>query len=141
MNGGQEIPSELVVPGDNSTEVFEPTEAAFDDISAPIGPLVETMDDDTVGFVGNHGLSAAVGDLGTKAVAVVAFVGDERAHAGRACQDIGRRSKVGILAGGQMNDNWPAEWIAQRVDFGRPPTARSADRLIVLPPFPPEAQR
>lgn len=112
MNGGQEIPSELAVSGGDSTEVLEATEAAFDDISAPIGSLVETMDDDTVGFVGNYGLGTAVDDLGTKAVAVVAFVGDERAHAGRACQDIGRRGNVGILAGGQMKDNRPAERIA-----------------------------
>ena len=47
MNSGQEIPGELVVSGGDAPEVFEPAEAAFDDISAFVGALVEAMDDDT----------------------------------------------------------------------------------------------
>jgi len=31
--------------------------------------------------------------------------------------------------------------VTQRVDFRRPPTARAADRLFMLPPFPPLAER
>ena len=45
------------------------------------------------------------------------------------------------LAAGQQERDRAAEAIGQRVDFRRPPTARTADRLRVLPPFPPEAQR
>jgi hypothetical protein len=42
MNSGQEIPGELVVSGGDATEVLEPAEAAFDDISAFVGALVES---------------------------------------------------------------------------------------------------
>ena len=45
------------------------------------------------------------------------------------------------LPWGQMQDNRPAERIAQRMDFCRAASARAADGLIVLPPFPPEAHR
>jgi|SRR6185312_7245504 len=141
MNSGQEIPSELVVSGGDAPEVLEPAEAALDNISAFVGTFVEAMDDDTVGFIGDYGLGAAANDFGTKAVAIIALVGDERAHGWGERQNIGRSSDIGILAWGQMKDDRPAERIAQRMDFCRATTARAADGLIVLPPFPPEAQR
>jgi hypothetical protein len=141
MNSGQEIPGELVVSGGYPPEVLKPAKAALDDISAFVGPFVETVDDDTVGFIGDYGLCAAANDFGAKVVTVVAFVGEERAHRRRERQNIRRRSDVGILAWGQMKDDRPAERIAQRMDFCRPASARTADRLIVLPPFPPEAHR
>ncbi len=141
MNSGQEIPSELIISGGNAPEVLEPAEAALDDISTFLGTFVEAMYDDTVGFIGDYGLGAATNDFGAKAVAIIALVGDERTHRCGERQDIGRSSDIGILAWGQMKDDRPAERIAQRMDFCRAATARAADRLIVLPPFPPEAQR
>ena len=141
MNSGQEIPGELVVSGGDAPEVFEPAEAAFDDISAFVGAFVEAMDNDTVGFVGDDGLGAATNDFAAKVVAVIPFVGEERAHGWRERQNIGRRRDIGILAWGQMQDDRPAERIAQRMDFCRAASARAADCLIVLPPFPPEAHR
>lgn len=141
MNSGQEIASELVVSGRDAPEVLEPAETALDDISAFVGPSIEAMDDDTVGFIGDYGLGTATGDFGAKLVAIIAFVGEERAHGWGERQNIGRSSDIGILARGQMQDDRPAERIAQRMDFCRATTARSADRLIMLPPFPPEAQR
>ena len=141
MNSSQEIAGELVVSGGDAPEVLEPAEAALDNISAFVGTFVEAMDDDTVGFIGDYGLGAAANDFGTKAVAIIALVGDERAHGWGERQNIGRSSDIGILAWGQMKDDRPAERIAQRMDFCRATTARAADGLIVLPPFPPEAQR
>jgi hypothetical protein len=141
MNGGQEIPGKLVIPCGYAPEVLQPAKAAFDDISAFVGAFVETMDDDTVGFIGDDGLGAAANDFAAKIVAVIPFVGEERAHARRERQNIGGRRNIGILAWGQMQDNRPAERIAQRMDFCRAASARAADCLIVLPPFPPEAHR
>ena len=63
------------------------------------------------------------------------------AHGRRERQNIERRRDIGILAWGQMQDERPAERIAQRMDFCRAASARAADCLIVLPPFPPEAHR
>ena len=141
MNSGQEIAGELVVSGRDAAEVLEPTKAALDDVSAFIGTLVEGMDDDAVGFVGNDGLGAATYDFAAKVVAVIPFVAEERAHGRRERQNIGRYRDIGILPWGQMQDNRPAERIAQRMDFCRAASARAADCLIVLPPFPPEAHR
>ena len=92
MNSGQEIPSELVVSGGYAPEVLEPAEAALDDISAFVGAFVEAMDDDPVGFIGDYGLGAATGDFGAQTVAIIAFVGEERAHGRGERQNIGRIS-------------------------------------------------
>ena len=125
MNSGQEIAGELIVSGRDAAEVLEPAEAALDDISAFVGALVEAMDDDTVGFVGDDGLGAATNDFGAKVVTVIPFVGEERAHGRRERQNIGRRRDIGILAWGQMQDDRPAQRIAQRMDFVvRPPRER-----------------
>lgn len=141
MNSGQEIPGELVISCSYTAEVLESAKAAFDDISAFISAFVEAMDNDTVRFIGDHGLGAATNDFAAKVVAVIPFVGEERAHGWRERQDVGRRRDIGILAWGQMQNDRPAERIAQRMDFCRAASARAADCLIVLPPFPPEAHR
>ena len=141
MNSSQEIPGELVVSGGDAPEVLEPAKAALDDISALVGAFIEAMNDDAVGFVWDYGRGAATNDFAAKIVAIIAFVGEERAHGRRERQNIGRRRDIGILAWGQMQDDRPAERIAQRMDFCRAASARAADCLIVLPPFPPEAHR
>ena len=141
MNSSQEIAGELVVSGGDAAEVLEPAEAALDDVSAFIGTLVEGMDDDAVGFVGDDGLGAATNDFGAKVVTVIPFVGEKRAHRWCERQNIGRSSDVGILTRGQMQNDRSAERIAQRMDFCRTASPRAADCLIVLPPFPPEAHR
>jgi len=141
MNSCQEIPGELVVSGGDAPEVLEPAKASLDDISAFVGAFVEAMDDDTVGFVGDDGFGAATNDFAAKVIAVIPFIGEECAHGRRDRQNIGRRHDIGILAWGQMQDDGPAERIAQRMDFCRAASARAANCLIVLPPFPPEAHR
>ena len=141
MNSGQEISGELVISGSDEAEVLEPAKAALDDISAFVSAFVEAMDDDAIGFVGDDGLGAATDDVTAKVVAVIAFVGEERAHGRRERQNIWRRRDIGIVAWGQVQDDRPAERIAQRMDFCRAASARAADCLIVLPPFPPEAHR
>ena len=50
-------------------------------------------------------------------------------------------SAVGGLAAGEMERDRPALCIGQGVDLGRAAAARSPDRLALLPPLPPEAQR
>ena len=141
MNSSQEIPGELIISGSDAAEVLEPAKAALDDISAFVGAFVETMDDDTVGFIGDDRLGAATNDFAAKIVAVIPFVSEERAHGRSERQNVGRRRDIGILAWGQMQDDRPAERIAQRMDFCRAASARAADCLVVLPPFPPEAHR
>lgn len=141
MNSSEEIAGELVVSSCDASEVLEAAEASLDDVSALVGSFVEGMDDDAIGFVGDDWLCAAIDDLGAQVIAVVAFVGEEGAHRRGERQHVGGGSDVGFLAGGEMKNDWPAERIAQAMDFGRAPAARATDGLILLPPFPPEAQR
>ncbi|MHC2288160.1 hypothetical protein ACVIJW_004030 [Bradyrhizobium barranii subsp. barranii] len=135
MNSGQKITGELVISRGDAPEVLEPAKAAFDDISSFVGAFVEAMDDDTVRFIGDYGLGATTNDFAAKLVAIIPFVGEEHAHGWRERQDIGSRSDIGILAWSQMQDDRPAERIAQRMDFCRAASARAADCLIVLPLF------
>jgi hypothetical protein len=141
MNSGEEIARELVVSSCDAAEVLEAAEATLDDVSSLVGPLAERVEDDAVGFVGNDRLCAAIDDLGAQVVTVVAFVGEEGAHGRGERQHVGGSSDVGILTGGEMKNDGPAERVAQAMDFARAPAARAADGLILLPPFPPEAQR
>jgi hypothetical protein len=141
MNSGQKIAGKLVISCGDASEVLEPAKTALDDIPTFVGALVESMDDDAVGFIGDYGLSSMPNDFGAKVVTVVPFVGEKRAHRWCERQNIGRSSDVGILTWGQMQDDRPAERIAQRMDFCGTASARAADCLILLPPFPPEAHR
>ncbi|MEY9750808.1 hypothetical protein ABIF65_010182 [Bradyrhizobium japonicum] len=135
MNSGPKITGELVISRGDAPEVLEPAKAAFDDISSFVAAFVEAMDDDTVRFIGDYGLGATTKDFAAKLVAIIPFVGEEHAHGWRERQDIGSRSDIGILAWSQMQDDRPAERIAQRMDFCRAASARAADCLIVLPLF------
>ena len=141
MNSSEEIASELVVSSGDASKVLEAAKAAFNDVSALVGPLAERMEDDAVRFVGNDRLCAEVDNLGAQFVAVIAFVGKESLHSRSERQHVRRSDNVGVLAGGEVKDDGPAAWIAQAMDFGRAPAARAADGLILFPPFPPEAQR
>lgn len=141
MDSGEKIAGEFVVASGDPAEILKPAEAALDDVASSISLLVEAMEPDAIGFVGNDGLGATLNDLRPQIVAVVTFVGKQSAHVRCKCQDIGSCGDVGVLARRQMKNDRPAVRIAQRVNFGRAPAARAADRLIAFPPFPPEAQR
>ncbi len=141
MNSGQEIAGKLVISCCDASEVLEPAKTALDDVPAFVGALVESMDDDAVRFIGDYGLSSMPNNFGAKVVTVVPFIGEKRAHGWCERQNIGRSSDVGILTWGQMQHDRPAERIAQRMDFCGTASARAADGLILLPPFPPEAHR
>ncbi|MGY3413240.1 hypothetical protein ACVWZV_009406 [Bradyrhizobium sp. GM5.1] len=65
-------------------------------------------------FVGDDGLGAATYDFAAKVVAVIPFVAEERAHRRLERQNIWRRD-IGILAWCQMQEDRPAERIAQRM--------------------------
>jgi hypothetical protein len=133
--------SELVVSSCDAAKVLEATEAALDDISCLVCGRAEWVDNDTVGFVGDHRHCATIADVGAQGVAVIGFVGEEGGHERGKSQNIWRGGDVGGLAWGEVKDDRPAERIAQRMDFRRSTTARPADGLILFPPFPPEAQR
>jgi hypothetical protein len=141
MDRGHEISGKLVISCGNAPEILKPAEAALDDVPPLVGALVEGMELHAIGFIRDDRPCAGIDDFGTQFVAVIPLVGNERTHGRCERQNIGRGSDVGLLAGGEMKNDGPAERITQRMDFRRAAAARTADCLIVLPPFPPEAQR
>ena len=80
-------------------------------------------------------------DFGAKAVAIVGLVGNEGRHGRCEFQKGGRCGNIGVLSWSEMKCARSAIRVTQRVDFRGPPTARAADRLFMLPPFPQLAER
>ena len=74
-------------------------------------------------------------------VGVVALVAVEDVAGRKAFEQRRARRAIGDLTAGEHEGDRSAERVGQRMDFRRPPAARSADRLIFLPPFPPAAER
>ena len=141
MNGGEKIAGKFVVARCDAAKVLEAAEAAFDDVSPFVSSPVEAMAHNAIGFVWNDGLCSTPGDFGAESVAVVTFVGEERAHLRRFSQHVGCNGDVGVLAWRQVQNDRSTLRIAQSMDFRRASATRSADGLRVLPPFPPEALR
>ena len=74
-------------------------------------------------------------------IAVIAPVGMQDRALGHLLQEQVTGGAVGDLATRQKERDRAALAIGQGVDLRGSPTARSADRLILLPPLPPDAQR
>ena len=123
MNCGKEVSGEFVVSCGNSPEILEPAEGSLDDVAAFVSPFVEAVDHHPVRFIGNDGLGSKIEYLGAEAIAIITFVGDERAHRWRERQNARTGSDVGVLARCEMKCKRAAERIAQRVDFRRAPAA------------------
>ena len=109
--------------------------------AALIGAFAEAVEGHPVGFVWNDGLSTTIKDFGAKAVAVISFVANEGRHGWREFQKGRRCGNICVLAWSEMKCTRSAIGVAQRMDFRGPATARVADRLFMLPPFPPLAER
>ena len=141
MDGGEEVASKLIVSSSDAPEIFQPAKAALDDVASFVGPLVEAVESYSVGLVRNDRLCASIYNLSAKAVTVIALVCDEGAHRRSERQQGRGGGDVGVLAGSEMKCARSAIRIAQCVDFRRASAARVADRLFMLPPFPPLAER
>ena len=141
MNGREEVSCEFVVARGNPSEILEPAEAPLDDIASLVGDFVEVVSPYAIGLVGNDRSGPASFDRGAKGIAVITFVGDDGFGSWRERQNVRRGSDIRVLAGGQVKCDGSAKRIAERMDFRAATAARTADRLRVLPPFPPAAQR
>ncbi len=141
MDGSQEVSGKFVVASSDTPEILEPAETALDNIAPFIGAFAEAVEGHPVGFVWNDGLRAAIDDFGAKAVTIVAFVPNEGRHGRREFQKGRPCGNICVLSRSEMKCARFAIRVAQRVDFRGPPAARAADRLFMLPPFPPLAER
>lgn len=74
-------------------------------------------------------------------IGVIALVGVQDRALGHLLQKQISGAAIGDLATGQEESDRAAQAIGQGVDLRGSPTARPANRLILLPPLPAEAQR
>ena len=110
-------------------------------MSLPVRPLVEAEGLLPSGGVGDDGLGAAILQPPAKLGAVVRFVPEQPlGRFGATDEPRGRRAVVGLTAG-QQEGKKTAFSICDCMDFRVAPAARAANRLFLLPPFPPEAER
>lgn len=80
-------------------------------------------------------------DLASDGIAVIALVRMQDACACQPLQKHGAGGAISHLAAGRQERDRATQLVRQGMDFGGAPAARAADRLTVLPPFPPEAER
>jgi hypothetical protein len=110
-------------------------------MSQPVGPSVEGERQFAVRLVGNDSRCAALLQPVPQRCAVVSLVTKQLlGRLGTTDQTLGGRTIV-RLAASQENGKKTAFSIRECVDLRVAPAARAANRLSLLPPFPPEAER
>jgi hypothetical protein len=110
-------------------------------VSLFVGLLVEAERLLAVRLVGDDGPGAAIFQPLPQRCAVVGLVAEKLpGRLGATDEARGRRTIVG-LAAGQQDGKKTAFSICECVDLRVTSAARAANRLFLLPPFPPEAER
>lgn len=132
---------EAVIAGCDAPEVFDAAEHAFDGVAIAIEAGREAILPAAIDLWRDVGRGSLALDFATDGIAVVSLVTVQDVGVGEAIEQIVGGDAVRDLPAGQQERDRAAEAIGQRVDFCGPPATRTADRLRVLPPFPPEAQR
>ena len=106
-----------------------------------IGFFVEAAAALAVRFVGYDGPCATVFQPFPQVVAVVGFITQELLCRLGSADETLRDRVIMRLATGQENGKKTALSICNCVDFRIAPAARASNRLRLLPPFPPAAER
>jgi hypothetical protein len=89
----------------------------------------------------DHRLDATLCKPIAQASCVVSAVGQQPAgQAGRG-QELSGAGEIVSVAGRDEKRKRAPQIVGQRVDFGRPPAPRAADRVTKGPPFAPAAER
>ncbi len=132
---------ETVVARGDPAEVLEAAEHALDGIAVAVEDGREAVFPAAVALGRNVRRDPQVLDLSANGIAIVALVAVQDVGCGHAVEQRVGGDAVGHLGAGQMERDRAAEPVGERVDFRAAPAARTTDRLIGLPPFPPEALR
>lgn len=141
MDGAQEVDCELVVAGRNAAVVLQAAEHALDRVAVAIEHAAEAGVPATVALGRDVRDGALFLNLATDGVRVIGAVGE---HEGICRDGLQQRlcgAAVGSLADGEQEAWRASEDVCQGVDLGRASATADADRLGLLPPFPPAAQR
>ena len=128
---GLVAPVKLIVSCGDSSEVFDTTKEALDQVAPLVEMSVKIALLGSVGARGNDRLCTAGRDGVDQGVAVVRFVGSNRVSGNAFKQRLGF-VYVGHLSGCQTPAGEVAERFDQRMDFRSQPSARAADRLLAF---------
>ncbi len=136
-----EVDGQPVVACGDAAEVFDAIEHPLDGVAIAVEHWREAVLPRPGDFGRNVGCGAMRLDFLAYGVGVVTLVAlDDSGPFELFEQGVGRGA-IGNLAASQQEGNRAAAYVGQGVDLGRAAAARTADRLALLPPFPPEAQR
>ena len=132
---------EFVVAGSNAPEVFEATEAAFDDVSSFVGFLVVANFFLAIGLAWNDSSYALLFEESSDRIGVIAFIGEKLFDAGNHADALLGHDTIRSVAGREYESPRPTRLVDYRMYFAVVSALGKADRLIISPPFPPLAQR
>jgi curved DNA-binding protein CbpA len=140
--GGDGDDSEVVGCGflearGDASELLEPAEAAFDEMSLGIEVSIERMLGRSRGVVGDDGERTFAGDRQPEVVGVIGGIGDDDIGGHAVDERSGLRSITG-LAGGEDEAHRAAQAANGEMDLGGQAAARASDGLIASPPFAPQ---
>ena len=95
-----------------------------------------------VGLVWNDRSDAALSRGEAIGIAVISLIADDRARLdiGTEIEKHGKLRRIAFLAAAKIEGEIITVEIGLQMDFGREAAARTAERLIVLPPFAPAAE-
>jgi hypothetical protein len=132
---------QTVVSCSNSSEILNPVKHSLNGVSVAVQIRRETILPEPVALWRNIGRGALIFDLSPDSISIIAFITmQERCVIELIKQNV-RCGAVGNVAAGQQKPDRTTETVSQGMDFGGASTTRTTDRLILLPPFPPDAQR
>lgn len=138
-DGGEEVPSELVVACGDAAKVFELVEEALDQIALPIELGVDRALPFAVALGRDVRARAVFGNQPQDGFGIVAAVGDGIGGRAQAVEQ-GRDSRlVGGLARREQQADGQASGIDHGVQLGAQSSTRTADGVIRAPFFPPAA--
>ena len=121
LNEGQEGPSECVVTGDDASELLDPCEATFDQMTALVEMPIERVRIEAIGTRRNHCLAALPGNGGHEGIRAIVLVGHN--EFGRLILD--------NVAACLISEIWPADRMMRS---GLPRTSAATCGLVVSPP-------
>ncbi len=134
VDGGEEIRGVSVVSRCDAPKVLQPAEHPFDGVPVSVKDWREAIFPFPVGLGRDVRHRAAILDLATDSVGVIAFVGVANVAGGKLFEQYRTGGTIGDMAAAEHEGQWAAQSIGQRVDFCRSPTPRATNRLIFLPP-------
>jgi len=140
-DGCEEVAGGFVVSRGEGAEVLQSTEGALDDVSQFVAFDVEGEIRLPVDFVGNDWRRATAFKEVAQMGCVVTLVADHRLAWRYGGKERRAAFDVGDMATRQEERVRAAVLVDERVDFRRAPAARAADRLLLLPPLAPLAER